>query len=483
MKQLSGGMNALVEKVKKTLFAFQMISPGDKALVAVSGGTDSVVLLRLLQLLADDFKLELCLVHLNHKARGADSDKDAEFVSRLGDQLGLETIIESCDVKKEQKTFKTSFQETARILRYRFFESALRKTGGNKVALGHTADDQVETVLMNFLRGSGLKGLAGIPPVRGCFIRPLIECYRAELTDFLNDQGLKFRSDSSNANKNYLRNRVRLDLIPLLENEYNANIKSNLLETSKIFRDDEDSLAAVLEEKFKECKVAGEKGKEAALDLNQLRQENAGLRKRLIRKAIQWVKGDLRSVSSRHVQRTIELISASSTTAGKEIHLPGPARAFCDHEQLIFRKIPNRRSIIKSADDEVITTELEIPGVTPIPEVSLKFVAKLILQNNQRYKSAFPNQAFLDFGKTGDHIRSRFVKPGDRFMPLGMTRLKKLKCFLIDEKVPRERRKRIPILTTRDDDIIWVYGKRISQTYRVTGKTKTILFIEGVPLE
>lgn len=472
-------MDNLVEKVRKTLLAFRMVSPGDKILVAVSGGTDSVTLLHLLHGLADEFKLQLHVAHLNHLARGNESDEDSRFVSRLGEKLGLETFIESIDVKKERANFKTSFQETGRILRYRFLERTLQKTGGNKIAMGHTADDQVETVLMNLLRGSGLKGLAGIPPVRGNIVRPLIECFRAELDTYLKEQGLEFRTDPSNANQQYLRNRIRLDLIPKLQAEYNKNIKTRILDTAGIIRDEEDFLSAHLQKCFEECSTEKEEGREISLNLQKLRRQNPALQKRLIRKAIFHVKGDLRRVSAKHVQGVVEL--AAKPRPHKEIHLPGPLLVVCNREKLVFkRNLKGRFGIqVKGLPSAVI--ELKIPGITRITEISLKFIVKLLSPGHQDYAAAFPNQAFFDFDKAGEAIRTRFFLPGDRFVPLGMTGKKKLKSFFIDEKVPREQRNKIPILTTRDNDIIWVFGKRISNTYRVTAETRKILFIEGIP--
>ena len=171
---------------KKTRSAIvELVSPGDRVVVAVSGGIDSLALLYLLEQFSKELGYELFVAHLNHLARGKESDEDARFVGKEADKLSLPFFIEEIDVAREKPHLKTSFQESARILRYRFLEKILLSTKGNKIAVGHTADDQVETVLMNLLRGAGLRGLAGIPKKRGHVIRPLLGCTRDELKLFL----------------------------------------------------------------------------------------------------------------------------------------------------------------------------------------------------------------------------------------------------------------------------------------------------------
>ncbi|MCH7622983.1 MAG: tRNA lysidine(34) synthetase TilS [Nitrospinae bacterium] len=469
-------MGNILDKVR--LAISRMISPGDKVLVAVSGGPDSVCLLYLLKEMQEEFRFDLSIAHMDHMARGEESAEDARFADELGKKLGLETFIARVDVRKENEILKTSFQEAGRILRYRFLESTLERIQGTKLALGHTADDQVETFLINLLRGSGLKGLAGMPETRGAVIRPLIDCTRAEIEAYLAGRNLDYRVDTSNAGNQYLRNRIRHELLPVLKT-FNQNIASNLQETAKIIRDDDQCLTDQTRLLYREMVVplANEDGG-VELDRVKFNQQPPAYQKRLLRQAICQIQGNLRRITAKHIQKIIELFDDSRV--GKKINLPGQLMAVGGREGVELRKSPESRSRARlSFKTRLNTTELVIPGATRIGDIGLNLHAKLLTSNNWKEPGNRPDQAFLDFDKTGPDIHARFFRPGDRFVPLGMTGRKKLKSFFIDEKIPRKQRESIPILTTRTGDIIWIYGKRISENFRVTEKTRKILFIEG----
>jgi len=460
---------------KARLAISRMIVPGDRVLTAVSGGPDSVTLLYLLNDMREEFEIDLCIAHMDHMARQQESQEDARFVKELGEKLGLETYIEKIDVLKEKETLKTSFQETARIFRYRFLRSTMKRANATKLALGHNADDQVETILINLIRGSGLKGLGGMPESRGEIIRPLIDCTRTEIEGYLADRGLESRVDSSNASKKYLRNRIRHELIPTLEN-YNENIKSNLLEMAKIIRDDDHCLDEQTRLIYERIAVPRMEGKEVELNREQFNQQPPAYQKRLVRQALFSVQGNLSRISTGHIQQIIGLFQSSMK--GKSINLPDRLTAVRGPVGVKFQK-NSKRQLASTSKDELYSTELVIPGSTNIRKVGINLHAKILTLGNWTDRDNFSRRAFLDYDKTGPCIQTRFFRPGDRFVPLGMTGRKKLKAFFIDEKIPRESRESIPILTTRMGDIIWVYGKRISEKFRVTDKTKNILHIEG----
>lgn len=463
---------------KARLAISRMIASGDKVLVAVSGGPDSVCLLYLLQEMQEKFRFGLSIAHIDHMARGAESAEDSRFVDELGKKLGLETFIERVDVLKEKETLKTSFQEAGRILRYRFLESTLKRIGGNKLALGHTADDQVETLLINLLRGSGLKGLAGMPETRGVVVRPLIDCGRAEVEAYLAGENLDFRVDATNAGDAYLRNRIRHELLPVLKT-FNQQIASNLQETAKIIRDDDQCLTDQARSLYLEMAAPLAGGYGVELDRVKFNQQPSAYQKRLVRQAIYSTKGDLRRISSKHIQTILDLFDDSRV--GKRIHLPGQLIAVSGRRGVEFQKCRESRALGGSNGKRPLnTTELAIPGATRIGDRGLNLHTKLLdADKDWRVPVKRTDQAFLDFEKTGPTIQARFFRPGDRFVPLGMTGRKKLKSFFIDEKIPLKLREAIPILTTGTGDIIWVYGKRISENFRITEKTRKILFIEG----
>ena len=455
-----------------------MVSPGDRVVAAVSGGADSVVMIHLLkEMMVNTPPFELAVAHLNHMTRGDDSKEDAVFVARLGERLDLETFIEEIDVAAEKKRMKTSFQEAARIVRYEFLERILKKWGGTWIALGHTADDQVETVLMNLLRGSGTRGLSGMPPQRDSLIRPLHECFRHEVEAYINRCGLVFRSDTTNQSDDYLRNRVRRELIPLLES-YNPQVKSTLIETSRIVHDDEECLQGLVDRLYAGVKVETMENGLLALDVGAINAQHPALQKRLVRQAIREVKGDLRRIGARHIQDLLMLFDAA--TSGKKIHLPGGLAAICTGKSVIFYETPLEENDISPEGQESSPVEVKVPGLTEIGVAGLKLHAELMSPEDFYTRSFGSRQACLDFDKTGPIIQTRFFRPGDRFIPLGMKKSKKLKSFFIDEKIPRAERKLVPLLTTGDGDIIWVYAQRIAETYRVTDATRNILLVEGV---
>jgi tRNA(Ile)-lysidine synthase len=460
---------------KARLAISRMVTPGDKILVAVSGGADSISLLYLLQEMQEEFRFELAIAHMDHMARGEESAEDARFVEALGRKLGLATFVEKVNVSETKEALKTSFQETGRILRYRFLEDTLKNIQGTKLALGHTADDQVETILINLLRGSGLTGLAGMPEMRGTVIRPLIDCTRAEVEAYLASKNLEYREDASNADNKYLRNRVRHELLPVLKT-FNRQIASNLRETAKIIRDDDQCLTNQARRLYQDLTSPQTDG--VTLDRVKFNQQPKAYQKRVLREAIFQVQGDLRRVTAGHIQDIIELFRESRV--GKKINLPGQLIAVAGPFGVELLKRAEMRSVdVPNSQTGLNSTRLLVPGATKIDGTGLNLHTKLIACENWQDLKKNPDQAYLDFDKTGATIHARFFRPGDRFVPLGMTGHKKLKSFFIDEKVSREQRESIPILTTGMGDIIWVYGKRIADNFRVTHTTRKILFIEG----
>jgi tRNA(Ile)-lysidine synthase len=474
-------MDPFILKIKKSLLDHKMVEPGDCVLVGVSGGPDSVALLQALIELKQEFNIELAVAHLNHGARGEESDHDARFVKDLGASFNLRTLIKKINVPELQPASKSSFQETARDIRLEFFQETMKQLGANKIALGHTSDDQVETVLMNLLRGSGLKGVGGMSPVRLPYIRPLFYCTRAEVMGFLNDRNTPFCKDSSNNKKDYLRNRIRLELIPFLQEKYNPKITENLFETSGIFRADNDCLKVLEDHEFEQAISNFEDGEMLSMDMKYLNKLPLALQRRLVRKGILSIKGDLRKISSFHIQEILHLFETSRK--GKRIDLPDNLEVVCKGNCVEFKRIPQTDTSILTDEENKGAPRIRpliIPGETEIEETGLTLKSEIINPVTTEFPGGKANQAFLDFDKTGSEVMIRFFQAGDRLKPLGMKGTKKLKSLFIDEKVPQEIRSTVPILTTGDNDIIWVYGTRIAEDYRVTSETSKILFIKGL---
>ena len=470
-------MESLLKKIKNIIYSRRMITPGDKVLIALSGGSDSVALLSILKVLSKDLRINLSVAHFNHLARGEESHRDAKFVEDLCRQWQIPAFFSEKNIKNEQKILKQSFQETARTLRYQFFKETLELIQGDKVALGHTADDQAETTLMNLTRGSGLKGISGIPPVRQEIIRPLIDIRRQELIDYLESMSIKFCTDSTNNSTVYLRNRVRLDFIPYLEKNYNSKIVTRLSEMSHLIRDDEELLSELTREWFEKLSFNKKLKNSISFPLELVQILNIGLQKRIWLSAIEFIKGDLRSIESSHIKKMIE--ASQKNSVGKLFQIPGfievvfSSSSFTVRTKKIKENLPSFSGFSKL---------VSVPGETLLEELGVSLNSRIIQRENLDIKNKRQNEEFFDFEVTRGKIQCRLFNFGDRFTPLGMTGSKKVKSFFIDKKIPKNERNRIPILTNAKNDIIWIYGHRICHDFRVTEQTQKVLAIKGIKL-
>lgn len=468
-------MNSLLIKIKETLRQHGMIRKGEHVIAAVSGGPDSMAMLHLLYRLKDPLQFQLTVAHLHHGTRGTASDKDAEFVQKACEKLVCPVVIEKRDVPAETEQSKTSFQETARDIRLRFLEMVRQKLGADKVALGHTTDDQAETILMNLLRGSGPRGLGGMRPVRGTLIRPLYDCTRKEILAFLEQEKLSFREDASNQDTQYLRNRIRLELIPQLERDYNPDIQSNLRNMAEILQWEGGYLERKTEHWFQ--RLAGETVPDHHVLLNRdgLRGLHPALQARLVRLALERGRGHLRRVTFEHVLNVLKLVGQNKR--GKIISLPDDWAAGLEADFLKIYKISKGGNGILNKDAPLMENGLpvELPGVTCIDSLGIRLEAAVETGPHADVSRTEAGQAFLDLDQTGTSLRIRFWRAGDRFQPLGMHGTKKVKDYLKDEKIPREPRLRTLVLTTAEGDIIWIVEGRISERFKVSPQTRNIL--------
>jgi tRNA(Ile)-lysidine synthase len=461
----------LKEKVDKTIKKYGMLSKGDRVLIGLSGGPDSVALLYILLQLAPIFKLSLTVAHLNHKFRGQESDKDAEYVQEVARKLQLPVIMESRHVPAFIKKEGLSPEDGARRVRYDFFLQAARRTKANKIALGHNADDQAETVLMRFLRGSGSEGLSGIPPVRDLkprsgvkIIRPLLETARAEVEAYLKENRIKSRLDTSNLKPIYLRNKIRTKLLPLLS-KYNPNIKATLTRTAQVMGEENRYLKEIVD---KYLKRFGKKRKGAlTLDVIGLISLPRPIQRRIIRDAIGWVKGNKYGIQFRHIDDIISLLQAKKKTS---LDLPGNILVTKEYKRLII-------AFNKEESFTPFTYTLKVPGVTNLPELKVSFRTRILKQRPRALGAASKRRAYLDYRLIRSPLFVRTRREGDRFQPLGMPGNKKLKDFFIDEKIPLCVRTRTPLLCS-GNQIVWIIGRRISEKFKVTHRTKTILMVE-----
>ncbi len=483
MPVLPIGYNKLYETAKQTVTTCKMLEPNDSVMVGVSGGPDSVALLHFLLLLSSPFSLKLAVAHLNHCLRREESDNDAEFVASLARKLNLPFYVQKVDVAQYRKEKKLSMEEAARCVRYDFYQSVVTKNGYNRIALGHNYDDNAEQVLMNILRGSGPLGSSGIPPVRDHWIiRPLIQVTRFEIIKFLDQRGLKYRLDGSNLDPKYMRNSVRLHLIPLLKSSYNPKIIDALNRFGSIAKSEEEWTEKITDELFEKTVLKTE-ANGVTLSVSRINTVHLAAQRRIIRKAIERVKGDLRRIGFVHTKSVIRLVQKGPLDG--RLDLPDCIKVRRKGDELVFSRgtMGTRNRHSEPGSVRIISFEYTIkrPQNIFIKEIDayMKF-SEMDIKDLPDLRRTGQRKAFFDKDCVNFPLVVRNFRPGDRFQPLGMKGRKKLKNFFIDMKLPGKDRIKCPLLLDRGE-IIWVAGHRIADPVKITSSTRKVIKIQMSP--
>ncbi|NLL17728.1 MAG: tRNA lysidine(34) synthetase TilS [Clostridia bacterium] len=462
----------MLEKVQRTIEKYNMFQAGDKVVVAVSGGPDSLALLYILAELKGNWSLELYVAHYNHLLRQEAAD-EANFVRGCAEELGLPVYVGEGDVAQYAKEQKLSTQVAARELRYAFLEDIVEQTGSQKLALAHQLEDQAETIVMHFLRGPSPKGLAGIPPVREKIVRPLIESSRKEIEEYLNLKKLVPVIDTSNYETVYLRNRIRLELMPILK-EYNPNLDTRLLKGADLFRDEDDYLEEETARQWAKL-CSWEQGR-LLINYNGYRQLPPALKRRLLRRCFLELAERKQELSFEQVDRIYSWLE--TPVRGKKLEWPlGIWLMFIGKNIIVSRKVLRGQE----TDYSYVLTQ---PGIKSLPEGRLKvelLSKECITESSLKTDNQW--QVLVDGDQVKFPLTIRNRRPGDRFYPLGLGGSKKLKDFFIDLKVPRHLRNRIAVVVSADGKIIWVVGFRLDERFKVTEATKKVIclsYIKGI---
>jgi tRNA(Ile)-lysidine synthase len=474
MSGASGGLSdrsdsshgsTLIAKLLQTIPKHGMFSPGDRVVVAVSGGPDSVALLHALHSLRDELGISLHVAHLNHGIRGKEADEDAVFVAEMAARLDIPCSIEKADVPAIRKSLRLSVEEAARNVRYEFLDRVADSVGAARIATAHTADDQAETVLMNLIRGAGADGLAGIPPVRGRYVRPMLEVTRAEVESYCKDSDLPCRIDASNLRPDYRRNRIRLELLPLLQDQYNAGVKSALASTAEIMHEESGLLTQLATAVYQCAEIVSDPG-QVVLEVTQLSAAHLALRRRCIRMAIEAVKGDLKDVAFRQVERIISLMDS-----GVEFTLTLPSgRVYVRMEGQTLR-------FYRAEPDyspQSVEMDLPVPGVTACPHLGVEVTAEILSPPVNYRRPPGSLDVVLDLSKVKGQLILRNWRKGDRIRPLGMAGEKKLQDIFSDARIPRGKKHLVPVIADQEK-IIWVAGFVLSEDVRVTDSSTELL--------
>jgi tRNA(Ile)-lysidine synthase len=489
----------LLDQLRRTNEKRRLLPPGARVLVAVSGGADSLSLLHALHSLRSELSIDLVAAHLNHGMRGADAEADARFVREIGQAWGIRVEVERRDVPALARRTGLLLEEAGREARYRFFGRAARRTGCDTIATAHNADDRAENVLLHLFRGSGLEGLIGYParrPLRPgrptpVVVRPLIDVSRAAVLAHCEAVGLQPRHDATNDSRVYLRNRLRHELIPLLEAEYSPALRRQLLRLARLAEEEN----AYLDQQALELLQAAAAGMgpsatdpialgrgKLVLERTLLTSAPTALSRRALRLAVAALQpGPAPELS------TVDRLLALARGQQPGFQLPGGRwRARISERILTLEANDPARGFL---EEEPV--RLVIPGITPLPGSGGVIAGSLVPDpTNDAASRVRPHLllplpadvALLDRSKLTGELIVRLPRPGDRIQPLGMTGHRKLQDLFTDRKVSRAARRRVPVVCD-DEKLVWVAGHCVSEAARVTPATTCAVRLEWEPAD
>ena len=461
-----------MQKIFDVIRQYHMIGPGMRVIAGISGGADSVCLLCVLNEYRKKVPFELRVIHVEHGIRGEESLDDARFTEALCRSMQIPCCVYTADIQSVAAQSGQSLEEAGRAERYRIFEEVRRAWDADRIAVAHNENDQAETLLWNLVRGSGLKGLGGIRPVRGYLIRPLLFTSRTRIEEIVTEAGLAWRTDRTNLETEYTRNRIRHMVLPLLEKELNPCAVTHMAQAAQHLQQMQDYLGDRAADAARQC-VRMEEEKINIL-LEPFFAEEKLIRREILREALSMRGGGLKDIGAVHIRMLEEL---AEMDCGKECHLPGGTRAVRENGILCLCSQEDHSKAAKknAAEQEWI---VPLPGV--LDAGKYRITAELLLNRPElesqiREEKKYTKWLSCDTIKCNVCLRTR--RRGDYLIVNGQGGRKKLKDYFIDLKIPREKRDQIWLLAD-GSHVLWVVGYRISEAAKVGSETKQIVKIQ-----
>jgi tRNA(Ile)-lysidine synthase len=475
----------VLQKVRRTIEKYKMLDAGDRVGVAVSGGPDSITLLHVMKKITAEFRLSLVIIHVNHDLRGDESAREERFVRTLGDSMKIPVAARKISIPAIRKREQGSVENISRRERYRYFEEVTERYNLDKIALGHNQDDQTETVIMKFLRGSGLEGLRGILPVRDrMYVRPLIEVSREEILAFLREEDAQYMTDSSNVEDIYVRNRIRNSLIPGLKEQYNPRLIENIARMADLIRLENDFIEQYVDDAMLTLNITYE-GSKIGITIPDFKLLHPVLRLRIIKRLLQNRTSSKMKISYVHIKAVIDLIEGSRSNG--LLNLPLGITVRREYDNLTILKDKDS-SLLNDPHDNIKKTrkddkwdvddynyDIFIPGKVQIKEAGLAIDFSCTGIEHVDFNAE--NTVFMDYDSLKFPLIIRNMRAGDRMEPLGLGGTKKVKSIFIDKKIPRGNRGKIPLLVDQNS-VLWIPEIQLSDRARVTDTTKTVLRAE-----
>lgn len=450
----------MLNKCINTIVKYDMISYGDEIVIGFSGGPDSLALLHILLSIKEEYNLTLHAAHINHMIRGEEALRDEEFCRRFCRENGITFHLLREDVNSLAKKLKITSEEAGRKVRYEFFNNIIESNPNGKIALAHNLNDNGETIIMRFLRGSSLLGMSGISPKRDNIIRPIIECKRCEIESYCSEHNLNPVIDSTNLQEVYTRNKIRLNLIPYIMKNFNNNILENLNTNSLIARDEEDFLSSIAVNSAEKIKLANGYSRDEFNDLH------IALRRRVLRTIIGNTIGDINGIESKHIDMLLDFIKSGES--GKSINIK--KGTICTLSYDLFNITYKNKA---SSEMLSIDVKSHIGRSLRVQEV----VIDLSIITYDEYIDSKDDSIYIDVDNILDRLKVRNRKNGDYIYTKGLGGKKKLKDLFIDNKVPREVRDKL-ILIAVEGEVVSILNYKRSTSYIPTVATRNILKIQ-----